>query len=87
MNEEIKSFVDQNKKLMKEVLNLCDHPISNKNPGIKNHLEDTYYCLIMVQNSLWNQYFNYGRMKREREEKENSKHNEMFTNIKKMFGF
>lgn len=84
-NKSIEDFSNQAKDLSKKIWSLCEHPISKANPKIEDHLIHAGRALINSQNSLWNEYFNYGRMKREREEKQDNK-NGIFTIIKSIFG-
>jgi hypothetical protein len=60
--------MDKLQELSQQVWNLSEHAAIKSNPSVERYLDTVCGHLVGCQNILWNRYYNYGRIKREREQ-------------------
>ena len=86
--EMVKIFCEQSKKHMTYIWHLGNLSIFKNNTESLDHLHKACYHMIMAENVLWNKYFNYGRIIREKQELEfqqKNKSKSLLDTIKKIF--
>jgi hypothetical protein len=64
----VRDCMDQLEKLNAQIWKLGEHTTIKSNPFAERHLDNACRYLICCQNTLWNKYFNYGRIQREKEQ-------------------